>query len=63
MQIDAADDDDIPEFDMSDTRPARHFERAGMRVIAIDADLAAQFPDSEHVNDALRELLDRRARS
>lgn len=61
IPTDPIDDDDIPEFDMSDARPARHFQRAaeqasqrsGRRIVAIDAD----FPDASHVNNALRELL------
>jgi hypothetical protein len=65
IPTDPIDDDDIPEFDMSDARPARHFQRAaeqasqrsGRRIVAIDADIAADFPDASHVNNALRELL------
>ncbi len=65
IPTDPIDDDDIPELDMSDARPARHFQRAaerasqrtGQRIVAIDADIAADFPDFSHVNNALRELL------
>ncbi len=50
---------------MSRARPARHFQRAaerasqqtGQRIVAIDADIAADFPDAPHINNAPRELL------
>ena len=65
MPTDPVDDDDIPEFDLSDARPARHFQRAaerasqrtGQRIVVIDADIAADFSDASEVNDVAKSPL------
>ena len=47
-----------PEYDFSKGRPnpyATRF-RAGVTVVALDADVAETFPDAAAVNDALRAL-------
>jgi hypothetical protein len=53
-----SEDDIRPEYDFSNARPnpyAARF-RAGVIVVALDADVAAAFPDAAAVNDALRAL-------
>lgn len=53
-----SEDDIRPEYDFSNARPnpyAAQF-RAGVTVVALDADVAAAFPDAAAVNDALRKL-------
>ena len=53
-----SEDDIRPEYDFSHARPnpyAARF-RAGLTVVALDADVAAAFPDAAAVNDALRAL-------
>jgi hypothetical protein len=53
-----SEDEIRPEYDFSNARPnpyAAQF-RAGVTVVALDADVAAAFPDAAAVNDALREL-------
>jgi hypothetical protein len=54
-----AEDEIRPEYDFSKGRPnpyASQF-KAGVTVIALDADVAEVFPDAAAVNDALRELV------
>jgi len=53
-----AEDDIRPEYDFSRARPNPYAGRfqAGVTVVALDADVAAAFPDAAAVNDALRTL-------
>ncbi len=37
--------------------------RAGTNLVLLDPDVAARFPDAESVNEALRSLIEREARS
>ena len=58
-------DDIAPEYDFANMQPdlertERFRAMARARLIQLDADLAALFPDSLAVNAALRELLARR---
>jgi hypothetical protein len=52
-------DSDIPEYDFSRGRRGRYAARysEGTNVILLDPDVAAQFPNSARVNDALRRLI------
>lgn len=51
-------DDILPEYDFSNGRPNPYAARLRGRVTAVvlDSDVAADFPDSAAVNDALRAL-------
>lgn len=53
-----AEDDIRPEYDFSNARPNPYASRlqAGVTVVALDADVAAAFPDAAAVNEALRAL-------
>lgn len=53
-----AEDDVRPEYDFSNARPNPYAARfqTGVTVVALDADVAAAFPDAAAVNDALRAL-------
>lgn len=60
------DDDEIrDEYDFSDGVRGKYVERLrnGSNLVLLDADLAAEFPGDEAVNEALRELLRRRDES
>ena len=54
-------DDDVmrPEYDFSQGVRGKHYQayRAGTNVVFLEADLAAVFPDSASVNQALRLLV------
>ena len=54
---------EIPELDLSKFRriPNKHADRAAKNVRVIDPELVQEFPDSESVNRALREVLVTRA--
>jgi hypothetical protein len=54
-----ADDEIRPEYDFSKGRPNPYAARfqAGVTVVALDADVAATFPDAAAVNEALRALV------
>ena len=55
-----ADDDDIrPEYDFTNAVRGKYYERyrQGTNVVLLEPDVAAAFPDSEAVNEALRSLL------
>jgi hypothetical protein len=57
-------DDLRPEYDFRGGvrgKYARRF-REGANIVALDPDVAAEFKDSEAVNDALRKLLRTRAK-
>lgn len=62
------DKDDLrPEYDLERLGPGvrgKYYDRYGAdtTLVLIDPDLAKVFPDSATVNDALRELLERRER-
>ena len=51
-------DEILPEYDFSKGRRNPYAARfaAGVTVVALDADVAATFPDSASVNEALRAL-------
>lgn len=53
------DPDMLDEYDFSQSRPNRHAARyaEGTNVVLLDPDVAAKFPNSERVNEALRGLL------
>jgi hypothetical protein len=56
----AEEDDDIrPDYDFSNAVRGKYFERyqAGTNIVLLDSDVAAAFPDSDAVNEALRSLL------
>ena len=63
------DKDDLrPEYDLAKLGKGmrgKYLERykEGSNVVVIDPDLIEAFPDSKAVNDALRDVLARRARS
>jgi hypothetical protein len=54
------DDDILPEYDFSKGRrnPYASRFRAGVTVVVLEPDVAANFPDSAAVNRALRALVD-----
>jgi hypothetical protein len=57
-------DELLPEYDLDRLGPAvrgKYYEqyRAGTNVVLIDPDLSEYFPDSDAVNRALRECLER----
>jgi hypothetical protein len=61
-------DELLPEYDLDHLGPAvrgRFYEqyRAGTNVVLIDPDLSEHFPDSDAVNRALRECLERRKKA
>jgi hypothetical protein len=53
----------LEKYDFSQGRRGRHAARyaEGTNIILLDPDVAAQFPDSAHVNAALRQLLGKSA--
>ena len=52
------DDDMLDEYDFSDSVRAPYAELAGdVRIVGLDADVSAVFPNSEAVNSALRLLI------
>lgn len=59
-----AEDDIRPEYDFTNARPNPYASRfrAGVTVVALDADVAAAFPDAASVNEALRALAKRARR-
>ena len=58
---DEEDDDMLPEYDLSGGVRGKYVDRyrQGTNVILLDPDVAAKFPDSKAVNDALRTLVGR----
>lgn len=56
------DTSDIPEIDFSKGVRGKHYKRyrASMVTVQLHPDVAQFFPDSESVNEGLRELLRRR---
>jgi hypothetical protein len=54
----AANDEILPEYDFSKARRNPYAARfaAGVTLVALDADVAAAFPDAAAVNEALRAL-------
>ena len=63
----ASKDEVLPEYDFSRSRPNKFASRfqAGSAVVVLDPDIAAVFPSSSEVNEALRALAGviRRSRS
>ncbi|HEX5761042.1 MAG TPA: hypothetical protein VF121_17780 [Thermoanaerobaculia bacterium] len=55
-EVDA--DEILPEYDFSNARPNKYASRfaAGSKVVVLDPDVAAAFPSTGEVNDALRAL-------
>ena len=53
-------DEMLPEYDFSQGQRGKYAERAakGSNVVALDADVAAAFPDARSVNQALRALVE-----
>ena len=53
-----ADPDMLDEYDFSEAEVGRYAARmkAGSQIVILDPDVAARFPDSQSVNDALRTL-------
>ena len=47
------------EYDFSRAKRGKHvaYHRAGLRLVTLDPEVAAAFPDAESVNRALRELV------
>ena len=57
--VNSNDDEMRPEYDFSEGVRGKHHQayRAGTNVVFLEADLAAVFPDSASVNQALRLLV------
>ena len=57
-------DDLRPEYDFSGGVRGKYAQRfrGGTNIVVLDPDVAAQFKDSQAVNDALRRLLKSRAK-
>ena len=53
------DSDMRDEYDFSKAMRGKHaaYHRAGLRMVMLDPEVAAAFPDAESVNRALRELV------
>jgi hypothetical protein len=58
---DEDDEDMLPEYDLSGGVRGKYVDRyrQGTNVVLLDPDVAAKFPDSKAVNDALRSLVGR----
>ena len=58
-----SDEDLLPEYDFTHGVRGKYAERfaQGSNVVVLDPDVAARFPDSKAVNDALRRLADMEA--
>ena len=61
MKDEKDDEDMLPEYDLSGGVRGKYVDRYrhGTNVVLLDADVAAKFPDSKAVNDALRALVGR----
>ena len=59
-----SDDDLRPEYDFSEGVRGKYAQRfrEGTNIVVLDPDVAAEFKDSQAVNDALRTLLKTRAK-
>jgi len=59
-----SDDDLRPEYDFSEGVRGKYAQRFrdGTNIVVLDPDVAAEFKDSQAVNDALRTLLKTRAK-
>lgn len=59
MKAEDENDDILPEYDFSKAVRGKYYERyqAGTNVVLLEPDVAAAFPDSDAVNEALRSLL------
>ena len=59
MKADEEDDDILPEYDFTNAVRGKYYERyqEGTNVVLLEPDVAAAFPNSEAVNEALRSLL------
>ncbi len=58
VEHEVAADEILPEYDFSNARPNKYASRfaAGSKVVVLDPDVAAAFPSTGEVNDALRAL-------
>ena len=58
---DEEDEDLLPEYDLSGGVRGKYVDRyrQGTNVVLLDPDVAAKFPDSKAVNEALRSLVSR----
>jgi len=58
---DEEDEDMLPEYDLSGGVRGKYVDRyrQGTNVVLLDPNVAAKFPDSKAVNDALRALVGR----
>lgn len=58
---DEEDEDMLPEYDLSGGVRGKYVDRyrQGTNVVLLDPDVAARFPDSKAVNEALRSLVGR----
>ncbi len=58
---DEEDEDLLPEYDLSGGIRGKYVDRyrQGTNVVLLDPDVAAKFPDSKAVNEALRSLVSR----
>ncbi len=67
MKLDSVDDYELPdELDLSKMKwiPNPFVQRfQELNLVSLDNDIKAQFPDSEAVNNALRDLIEARKRS
>jgi hypothetical protein len=61
MKDEEDDEDMLPEYDLSGGVRGKYVDRyrQGTNVVLLDPDVAAKFPDSKAVNDALRALVGR----
>jgi hypothetical protein len=58
MKADDKDEDMLPEYDLTGGVRGKYADRyrQGTNVVLLDPDVAAKFPTSESVNEALRRL-------
>ena len=61
MKDEENDEDMLPEYDLSGGVRGKYVDRyrRGTNVVLLDPDVAAKFPDSKAVNEALRALVGR----
>ena len=64
MKADDQDDDMLPEYDLAGGVRGKYVDRyrQGTNVVLLDPDVAAKFPTSKSVNEALRRLADQDGR-
>jgi hypothetical protein len=64
MKADDQDDDMLPEYELAGGVRGKYVDRyrQGTNVVLLDPDVAAKFPTSKSVNEALRRLVDQNGR-